>query len=151
MNSVDDPTAADSANTTTKTIPATSNITPASSTLGVGEPSNPALEEPDATVIVRKGTMTTPFVTFDRKQELLVQARVDRREWVCKVPLPYATARDPTDVWSSQDRLYPVQSSIVCQKMPVLTKVLSELYGLERQIRTPDSIAERVDEIVCQR
>jgi hypothetical protein len=111
-------------------------------------PNNPALGEPDAMAILRKGSTTAPSVTHDRKQELLVKARADRRQWVRQVPLPYASARDPTNIWSTQDRLHPVQSSIVCQKMPVLTKVLSELYGLENQIRTTEFVAERVDQLV---
>jgi hypothetical protein len=143
MTSLDDPTATDSKIETKPYEPA--DFTPVSVP---GEPTNPALQEPDAAAILRKGATTATSVTHDRKQELLVQARVERCDWIRQVPLPYASARDPTNVWSTHDRLYPVQSSIGCRKMPVIAKVLSELYGLERQIRTPESLAERVDQLV---
>jgi len=143
MTTVEDPTATESTNETKSSIP--SDFTHASVP---GEPTNPALQEPDAAAILRKGATTVASVTQDRKQELLAQARVERRAWVRQVPLPYASARDPTNVWSTHDRLQPVQSSIGCRKMPVITKILSELYGLERQMRTPEALAERVDQLV---
>jgi hypothetical protein len=139
----EDPTVADG--TTETQTPQTSDIHPISLP---EEPSNPALKEPDVMAIVRKGSAIATSVTEDRKLELLVQARAERRQWVHQVPLPYASARDPTNIWSTHDQLYPVQSSIAIQKMPVITKVLSELYGLENHIRTPDAVAERVDQLV---
>ena len=143
MTTLEDPTVIESTNETKTSLP--SDFTPASVQ---GEPTNPALQEPDAAAILRKGSTTVASVTQDRKQELLVQARVERCTWVRQVPLPYATARDPTNIWSTHDRLHPVQSSIGCRKMPVITKILSELYGLERQMRTPEALAERVDQLV---
>ena len=118
-------------------------------TVNSNEPTNPALEEPDAMAIVQKSTAMTSSVSQERKQQLLRQARAERRKWVHQVPLPYASARDPNDVWAAQDRMHPFQSSLVCQRVPVLTKVLSELYGLENhRLRTPDDVAERVDRLV---
>jgi hypothetical protein len=87
-------------------------------------------------------------VAHQRKKELLVKARADRRKWVQKVPLPYANPRDPNNVWSQEDRLNNLQSSLACKRLPTATKVLSELYGLENNTRTPDEVAERVDALV---
>lgn len=112
------------------------------------EPSNPALEEPDAMSIVQKGHSSTASVSHERKQELLQKARAERQKWVQQVPLPHASARDPSDVWSTEDRLYPLQSSVACKKIPAMTKVLSELYGLENHQRSPEEIAARVDRLV---
>jgi hypothetical protein len=112
------------------------------------EPVNPALTEPDAMAIVNKGESSVPAVAHERKKELLVKARADRRKWVQKVPLPYANPRDPNNVWSLEDRLNNLQSSLACKRLPTATKVLSELYGLENNTRTPDEVAERVDALV---
>lgn len=153
----EDPTAPQSTTETTTTVPPSLDDAPQTRTAtappSTATPTNPALEEPDALEIIQKGqdasmARTTTSVTQDRKEELLVKARGERRRWVQQVPLPYASARDPSNVWSSQDRLYPLQSSSVCQKMPVVTRVLSELYGLENQLRTADQVAERVDQLV---
>jgi hypothetical protein len=113
------------------------------------EPMNPALNEPDAKSIVNRGeTAAAPSVSVSRKMELLVQARADRRKWVQKLPLPYASQRDRNNVWSFEDRLNNVQSSLACKRLTVATKVLSELYGLETKIRTTDEVAERVNGLV---
>ena len=124
----------------------TTNAAPVSSE----EPSNPALEEPDTMAILQKGQSATASVTNDRKHQLLLLARAERRKWVQQVPLPYASNRDRSDVWSAEDRLHPFQSSLACQKIPAMTKVLSELYGLEDQLRTPEEVAQRVDGLVRQ-
>ena len=114
-----------------------------------GEPMNPALNEPNAKAIVNQGEAeAAPSVSASRKAELLVQARADRRKWIQIVPLPYASQRDRNNVWSVEDRLNNLQSSLACKRLPVATQVLSELYGLESKIRTTDEIAERVDGIV---
>jgi hypothetical protein len=139
----EDPTAA--AESTTQT---NSKGTRSSTPVIADAPTNPALEEPDAMAIVQKGHITTSSVGSDRKQQLLVQARAERRKWVQTVPLPYATARDPNDVWSTQDQLHPFQSSVACKRVPAVTKVLSELYGLENHTRTPEEVAQRVDSLV---
>jgi hypothetical protein len=112
------------------------------------EPMNPALKEPDAMAIIQKGESTGPSVSHGRKKELLVQARSDRRKWVQKVSLPYTNPRDPNNVWSLEDRLNHVQSSLACKRLPTATKVLSELYGLESNTRTPEEVAQRVDALV---
>eukprot|EP00934_Nitzschia_sp_Nitz4_P003827 Nitzschia sp. Nitz4//scaffold3_size479765//343825//348135//NITZ4_000144-RA/size479765-processed-gene-1.535-mRNA-1//-1//CDS//3329550890//3817//frame0 len=110
----------------------------------------PALEEPDALEIIekRQGAATTPAVTTERKEQLLLQARNDRRNWLFQVPLPYKKARDPNNIWSLDDRLYPVQSSLASQRLPTSTQVLSELYGLESNTHSPQEIAHRVATVV---
>lgn len=108
------------------------------------------MDEPDAMAIVHRGESIASVVTHERKQQLLIQARAERRKWVQKVPLPYASARDPNNVWSSEDRLYPVHSSVACKRLPTATKVLSELYGLETHTRTPEEVAQRVELLVGQ-
>ena len=113
-----------------------------------GEPMNPALNEPDAMKIFQKGGPNGTSVSLERKKELLVQARADRRKWVQQVPLPYTNPRDPNNIWSLEDRLNHVQSSLACKRIPTATKVLSELYGLETNIRTSEEVAQRVDELV---
>lgn len=141
MSTREDPTAAES---TTKTNGTSTSTTHPSNP----EPTNPALDEPDAMAIIQKGYSTTASVSHDRKQQLLLQARADRRKWVQKVTLPYASARDPDNIWSTEDRLHPLQSSLACKRIPTVTKVLSELYGLENNFRKPEEIAQRVDSLV---
>lgn len=110
---------------------------------------HPALDEPNAMEVIQKDVPTTaPAVSADRKQQLLSLARNERRKWVQRVPLPYKSARDPNNLWSLEDRLYPVQSSLACQKAPTTTKVLSDLYGLEANIRSPEQVAQRVQDVV---
>ena len=112
------------------------------------EPANPALDEPDAMAIVQKGQSVAAAVSYDRKLQLLLQARADRRNWVQQVPLPYASARDPNNVWSMEDQLQPFHTSLACKRAPAITKVLSELYGLESNARAPVEIAQRVGTLV---
>lgn len=125
-----------------------SSTTQANGTTNAEEPSNPALDEPDAMTIVQKGQSSAASVTNERKHQLLLQARADRRKWAQQVPLPFCSARDPNNVWSTEDRLHSFQTSLACQRIPTVTKVLSELYGLENQLKTPEEIAQRVDGLV---
>ena len=116
-----------------------------------GEPMNPALTEPDAMAIAQQKTETSaPSVALKRKKDLLVQARKDRRKWIQQVPLPYKQPRDPDNIWSLDDRLNAVQSSLACKRITSATKILSELYGLENNIRSSEDVAERVDELVSK-
>jgi hypothetical protein len=112
------------------------------------EPMNPALQEPDAMAILQKDMTAAPAVSSGRKTQLLVEARAERRKWVQRVPLPYTNPRDPNNLWSLEDRLFTVQSSMACKRLPTATKVLSELYGLESNTRTPEEVAQRVDALV---
>ena len=124
---------------------------------------NPALKEPDAMKIAQRTSESSsssssgvavaavaPSVTTKRKKELLVEARKDRRKWIQRVPLPYTSPRDPNNIWSSDDRLYVVQSSLVCQKISSATKILSELYGLEPEgsnRNDTEKVAQRVEKL----
>lgn len=113
------------------------------------EPMNPALTEPDAMAIAqRQEAPSAPIVSPKRKKDLLVQARKDRRKWIQQVPLPYTQARDPTNVWSLDDRLNGVQSSLACKRLSAATKVLSELYGLETNTKSAEEVAQRVEKLV---
>ena len=111
-----------------------------------GEP-NPALQEPDALALVL-GDVTPASVATSRKEYLLHQARADRRKWIQKIPLPFASARDPHNVWMMDDRLAKIQTSSACRQIPAATKVLSELYGIADHTRTKEEVAERVDLLV---
>jgi hypothetical protein len=113
------------------------------------EPTNPALNEPDGLAIAQRASPElAPSVTLVRKKDLLVQARKDRRKWIQFVPLPYKNPRDPNNIWSLDDRLHQVQTSMACKRITSATKVLSELYGLENNIRNSEAVAERVDTLV---
>jgi hypothetical protein len=110
-------------------------------------PPNAALSEPDVMPIVL-GESTTPSVHHDRKKELLIKARADRRKWVQQVPLPFASWKDPDDFWTSEDRLAKVYFTMASQRMPAMTKVFSELYGMEEHVRTPEEVADRLEALV---
>jgi hypothetical protein len=114
------------------------------------EPMNPALTEPDAIAIVRRAETSAPSVSLGRKKDLLVQARKDRRKWIQTMPLPYAQPRDPTNIWSLDDRLNAVQTSLAFKRLTTATKILSELYGLETDLRSSEDVAERVDALVSR-
>jgi hypothetical protein len=111
------------------------------------DPPNAALCEPDALPIVL-GESTTPSVHHDRKKELLIKARADRRKWLQLVPLPFASWKDPDNFWTSEDRLAKVHSTMASQRMPAMTKVFSELYGMEEHLRTPVWVADRLERLV---
>ena len=90
-------------------------------------------------------------VSVERKKDLLKKARSDRRKWIHAVPLPYRqTARDPSNVWTMDDRLSYFQSSPACQRVPTATRVLSELYGLENHSKSPKEVADRIESIVSR-
>ncbi|CAJ1916223.1 unnamed protein product [Cylindrotheca closterium] len=113
------------------------------------EPMNPALTEPDAMAIAQRAeSSAAPTVSPRRKKDLLVQSRKDRRKWIQMVPLPYTQARDPTNVWSLDDRLNGVQSSLACKRLSSATKVLSELYGLESNTKSAEEVAQRVEALI---
>ena len=111
------------------------------------EEPNPALQEPDALALVL-GDVQPESVATSRKEYLLQQARADRRKWIQKIPLPFASARDPHNVWMMDDRLAKIQSSSACRRIPAATKVLSELYGIADHTRTKEEVAERVNSLV---
>jgi hypothetical protein len=118
-----------------------------STLLSQEEPKDAALSEPDALKIVL-GESQPPSVMQDRKDELLKKARADRRKWIELVPLPFASARDPNNFWTQDDRLSRIQSSPACTRLPTVTKVLSELYGMEDHTRTPRQVADRIESLV---
>lgn len=110
--------------------------------------SSSALSEPDALSLVL-GDMAPAAVGYPRKENLLQQARADRRKWIQKVPLPFDSVRDPDNVWMTEDRLAKVQSAPAYTRLPGATKVLSELYGMEDRTRTPEEVATRIESLVC--
>jgi hypothetical protein len=109
--------------------------------------SSSALSEPDALSLLL-GDMAPAAVGYPRKENLLQQARADRRKWIQKVPLPFASVRDPDNVWMTEDRLAKVQSTPAYSRLPAATKVLSELYGMEDRTRTPEEVATRIETLV---
>jgi len=81
-------------------------------------------------------------VTARRKEELLVKARSERKQWVGSIPLPFdpellpnkhETKKGATNrLWSSREGLDQFQSSLVFHDrlLQGATCVLSELYGI---------------------
>jgi hypothetical protein len=101
-----------------------------------------ASQSSSSSLLVPKVSVVTP----QRKEELLLQARAERRHWIEKVPLPYdpecfqppgsavavlsgnhnnSTGTPGNDLWTlpttasngkNQNSLVKIQSSVVCQK-----------------------------------
>ena len=81
-------------------------------------------------------------VTAKRKEELLLKARAERKQWVGNIPLPFDPELLPNSqdtkrgasnrLWSSREGLDHFQSSLVFHDrlLQGATSVLSELYGI---------------------
>ena len=83
-----------------------------------------------------------------RKEELLLQARADRLQWIQKVSLPYRPTSDSqkTDPWSQDDRLVHFVSSHAAKQLPTTLPLLSELYGVSSTASSP--IADRIQAVI---
>ncbi|KAG7365334.1 vacuolar sorting protein 9 VPS9 domain containing protein [Nitzschia inconspicua] len=121
-----------------------------------GGPPNPLSQSSSSSLLVPKVSVVTP----QRKEELLLKARAERRHWIEQVPLPYSlecyqpsrsssafartlSGAPGNDLWTmpsttttsgdgkGSNNLYKIQTSVVCQKyLPSATATISELYGL---------------------
>lgn len=115
-------------------------------------------------------------VTAKRKEELLLQARAERKRWIRKVSLPYDSKQlarvvgnsgveegatgsaaaangngtsDPANqLWSSRDGLDKLQNSLICGNrfLPGTASVLSELYGISSTIDSDEDNSSNNDE-----
>ena len=110
-------------------------------------PLDSALSEPDVLPLVLTDS-TPPSVEPKRKEELLAQARTDRRKWVQRVPLPFRSLRDPSDFWTLEQRLATFKASAACQRLPSLLPVLAKLYGMDKQQLTSQELADRLESVV---
>ena len=88
-------------------------------------------------------------VSVERKEQLLLEARVNRLQWIHQVPLPYRKAESPDDPWIKNDELANfVNTCHAAALMPSTTKILSHLYGMEDQRVTPEDVAARLGTLV---
>ena len=88
-------------------------------------------------------------VSVERKEELLLEARVNRLQWVHQVPLPYRKAESPDDPWVQQKSLANfLKTCHAAALMPSMTKVLSHLYGMEDHRVPAEDVALRIENLV---
>ena len=88
-------------------------------------------------------------VSVERKEELLLEARVNRLQWIHRVPLPYRKAESPDDPWVQEKGLASfLKTCHAAALMPSTTKVLSHLYGMEDQRVSSEEVANRIESLV---
>jgi hypothetical protein len=88
-------------------------------------------------------------VSVERKEQLLLEARVNRLQWIHRVPLPYRKAESPDDPWVQEEGLAKFLTTChAAALMPSMTKVLSHLYGIEDQRLTPEDVSSRLESLV---
>jgi hypothetical protein len=85
----------------------------------IASPTQPPLQPP------LPHSASPKSVTVERKQELLLDARHDRRRWLEQVPLPYAIKGTITGTSNYQCRL---SSTFIGRQIPTINDVLSCLY-----------------------
>jgi hypothetical protein len=94
------------------------------------------------------GGSTQPLaVTPARKEELLLEARADRIQWIQQVPLPYRKIVDKGDPWNQDEKLSTFRSSHAGKHLPAAFTVLSHLYGMQAST-SPTEVAARLESIV---
>ena len=92
---------------------------------------------------------TGEAVSVERKEQLLLEARVNRLQWIHQVPLPYRKSESPDDPWVQENGLANyIKTCHAAAFMPSMTKVLSHLYGMDDQRTTPEDIAHRIENLV---
>ena len=88
-------------------------------------------------------------VSVERKEELLLEARVNRLQWIHQVPLPYRKAESPDDPWVQEKGLASfLKTCHAAALMPSTTKVLSYLYGMEDQRVSSEEVANRIESLL---
>ena len=109
----------------------------------------------DATRTKKEGKVGTlrrtsaETVSVERKEELLMEARANRLQWIHQVPLPYRKAESPDDPWVQEKGLASfLKTCHAAALMPSTTKVLSHLYGMEDQLVSPEEVADRIESLV---
>jgi hypothetical protein len=86
-------------------------------------------------------------VTTARKEELLLEARADRIQWIQQVPLPYRKMVDKGDPWNQDEKLSTFRSSHAGKHLPAAFTVLSHLYGMQAST-SPTEVATRLESIL---
>ena len=98
---------------------------------------------------ISKTRSTGEAVSVERKEELLLEARVNRLQWIHQVPLPYRKAESPDDPWVQEKGLATfLQSCHAAAMMPSMTKVLGHLYGMNDKRVSPEEVAMRIENLV---
>ncbi|CAB9506653.1 guanine nucleotide exchange factor [Seminavis robusta] len=92
---------------------------------------------------------TGEAVSVERKEQLLLEARVNRLQWIHQVPLPYRKAESPDDPWVQEKGLASfLKNCHAAALMPSMTKALSHLYGMEDQRVSPEDVANRIETLI---
>jgi hypothetical protein len=95
------------------------------------------------------GGTTGEAVSVERKEQLLLEARVNRLQWIHQVPLPYRKQESPDDPWVQEKGLATfLKTCHAAALMPSTLKVLSYLYGMQDQRTTPEEVANRIETLV---
>lgn len=128
------------------------SATPSKTSNDNASENNPSTPAPSTSSSSVKRTV----VTVKRKEELLLQARAERKQWIRSIPLPFdpellssknqKTNSDSTyRLWSSRDGLDSFQSSLVFNDRLLhgATTVLSELYGIGSALDDDDTCEEK--------
>ena len=144
MASISATTASDS-----EPIPSATPTKISNETVTENNPSTPAPSTSSSSI---KRTV----VTAKRKEELLLQARAERKQWVRSIPLPFdpellssknqkANSDATYRLWSSRDGLDSFQSSLIFHDRLLhgATSVLSELYGIGSALDDDDECEEK--------
>lgn len=128
------------------------SATPAKTSTDNASENNPSTPAPSTSSSSVKRTV----VTVKRKEELLLQARAERKQWIRSIPLPFdpellssknqkANSDATYHLWSSRDGLDSFQSSLVFNDRLLhgATTVLSELYGIGSALDDDDTCEEK--------
>jgi hypothetical protein len=92
---------------------------------------------------------TGEAVSVERKEQLLLEARVNRLQWIHQVPLPYRKAESPDDPWVQEKGLASfLKTCHAAALMPSMVRLLSHLYGMEDQRTSPEDVANRIETLV---
>ena len=75
--------------------------------------------------VSQEQSFSSKAVTSERKQQLILEARESRKEWLGRVPVPYRTIRE---IRSSDDTLQELKQTYAFTKLPTAAKLVSTLY-----------------------
>jgi hypothetical protein len=115
----------------------------------IGSPTRSAKKQSTSSNRATATSTAAETVSVERKEQLLLEARVNRLQWIHQVPLPYRKAESPDDPWIKNDELANfVNTCHAAALMPSTTKILSHLYGMEDQRVTPEDVAARLGSLV---
>ena len=116
---------------------------------GTSESSKPTTSKKTNKSATTSNTTSAEAVSVERKEELLLEARVNRLQWIHQVPLPYRKAESPDDPWVQEKGLASfLKTCHAAALMPSTTKVLSYLYGMEDQRVSSEEVANRIESLL---